>query len=442
MTSALLRSAKNSVTYSNEQRMAIVKNSANSLAQWTTGITASSSSVAPGSTVTLDVKYNSPDWEQEIAHYFNYSIQNSSATDSITFRQGPLYHFEQIVITINDSRDTITLNIPAIKELVADYLLNTGLKIYENRYFSWEEFDTFNGITIGPNSSRTFWYPLDMLLSFAQTCVQDEIKRIKFDLTVLSEQSNGVKGAKYCTSSSTANLWTQANIKMNNLSYIRHFALVRNPALYVKLIASLPQGMGLRHLNWKVVEKVVYSGSWLTGASWNGKMSDIGRYNKIQFQSFYVRPVATGFNDANACKEYSGPNYLGWKIRQLNTGGNEKILDLSDPRKQKNYALAQYQNSYGEQQLPLSVWNNSGDLLTQYMLHMTRIDYDYLVESNVHEVERLTSSANSNGLDFDITINALADVGANCELVCNTIISETYAYTMSGPNIGQVALIQ
>ena len=68
--SALLRSAKGANTYSTELREAIVTSNTLSFPQWTKGITASNSSVSPGGTVTFNINVNSPDWEQEIAHYF------------------------------------------------------------------------------------------------------------------------------------------------------------------------------------------------------------------------------------------------------------------------------------------------------------------------------------------------------------------------------------
>lgn len=134
--SALLRSAKGANTYSTEIREAIVTSNSVSLPQWTKGITASNSSVSPGSTVSFNINFNSPDWEQEIGHYFYYGIKNLHATDSITFKRGPLDHFEQIVITINDSSQTITLKHPAIREIVSDWFLNEGLRMYEKSLLS------------------------------------------------------------------------------------------------------------------------------------------------------------------------------------------------------------------------------------------------------------------------------------------------------------------
>lgn len=438
----LLRTAKNAITYSTELREAIVKNPLNSLPQWTQGITASNSNVKPGATVSFNINYNSPDWEQEYRHYFYYGITNASTTDTITFKRGPIDHFEQIVITINDSSQTITLKNPAIREITSDWFLNEGLKMYQGRYFCFEEFSTFNGVSIAPNTTHYFYFPLDYLLSFAGTCIKGEIRNIKFDLTVLSEQSNAQNANKFCYSSSALNLWTQANISLVNLTYLRNFVLIYNPSLYVKLIGSLPSNVPLEHFTLNVPqEKVLYTGTWMTGQNFVIKASDIWKGNRIQNFSFYVRTLATGFNDATACLEYSGPNYLGWKVRQLNLGGNEKTLDLTDPRRQKNYAIKQYSLKYGRQQAPQAIWDTPSEQMTKYLIRMTHIDFDWLQEEQMHEVERMTDTNNS---DWEITIVALGDVGANCQLVCCPVVSETYNYAKvqdSNYTVGQIAKV-
>lgn len=426
--SALLRSAKGANTYSTELREAIVTSNTLSFPQWTKGITASNSSVSPGGTVTFNININSPDWEQEIAHYFYYGIKNSHATDSLNFKQGPKYHFEQMVITVNDSASTITLKLPAICEIMSDWFLNKGLRMYEERYFCFEEFNTFNGISVGPNSTKYFYYPLDMFISFAGTCVKGEIRNLKFDLTVLSEQSNAAKASKYATCSGTTNLWTVSNLSMVNLTYIRNFALIQDPNLRISLIGSLPSNVPLRHFTLNVpmpIEKTIYTGPLMTGQTVNLKASDIYKGRKIQAFSVWGRKIGTAFNDANACMEYSGPNHIGYKVRQLNTGGNEKELDLTDGRRMKQYAMNQYNNRYGRVQLPQAFWDTPSELMSKYFVRMTQITFDWLQEEQMHEVERTIDTSLQ---DWDITIVALSDIGTNCELCVCPVIAETYDY--------------
>ena len=61
----------------------VVKSVANSTLQWATPTTAAPVSATPGTTTSINLKFNSRYPETEVSHYLVYDVQNSSATDLI-----------------------------------------------------------------------------------------------------------------------------------------------------------------------------------------------------------------------------------------------------------------------------------------------------------------------------------------------------------------------
>jgi hypothetical protein len=423
--SLLLRTANEKDVASTTQRQAVIRSRFNSVVQWSKGVTASTKNINPGTTTKIDVLYNSPNFEQEIGHYIVCDIANAHATATLTLKNGTINLFDEITFSPNGSNYKIEIkNLSQIREITSEYYLNMGLNIYEDSSFIRNEFNTFSGISIPPASSVTVYYHLDPIISWAGTCIKDEIRSMQIDMQCTPEQANAGKTGKYFASSADTNLWTAANITLKNITYVRNFAMLRNPAaLLVKLFASVPKGVPIRQVHWRVEERVLYTGSWLlsAGDSFSTKLSDMYKTGKIQHISPFVRPVVTAYNSAECCKEYSGHKFIGWKVRELNTGGDEKELDMTDARKLREFELKQYRNEYGRKQLPLEIFNDGTNLMSKYFLRMSRINFDYLQVENTHEVVRYT---NSNLSDYDVTFNALGNAGSMCELCVSVVIAE------------------
>jgi hypothetical protein len=422
----LLRTANEKDVASTEQRQAIVRSRFNNVQQWSKGVTATTKNISPGTQTVINVLFNSPNWEQELGHYCVFDLYNKHATATLTLKHASFAIFDEIYLSPNGSNYKIELkNLSQIREIISEYYLNQGLNIYEESSFVRNEFTTFNGIAIAPSSSKQIYYPLDPFISFAGTCIKDEITSLQIDLRCTADQSNAAKTGKYFLSSTTVNLWTEANIELRNITYVRNFVILKNPNLVVKLFGSLPKAMPVRRVHWRVEERVIYTGSWNVGDTYNTKLSDIYKTSKIQHLSVFVRPIASAFNDAEIGKEYSSYNYILWKWRQLNTGGDEKELDMTDVRKLRDFELKQYKNEFGRKQLPLELLTDPANLMTKYFLRMTRINFDYLAVENTHEAVRYTDTANQ---DYDLTFNAGGNAGSNCELCVAMVIAEELEY--------------
>ena len=424
--SSLLVASKGSNLAKTPQRTTIVDHKANNVLQWSKGVSAAPKSCDVGTTTAIDVKFNSRDFEQEVSHFLTYDLKNASATEAVTFLNGALNHWEEITIIINDATQKIEIeNLAQVREIVADYYLEKyGLDIWEGTSFIRNEFNTFNGITVGTSSTVKFYYDLSPFIEFAKTTIKGQILNMRIELKATAEPANAAKAAKLFKSSTTSAAYTAANITFQNINYVRQFAVVQNPSL---LVGFLSQDAPVRKVHWKVTERVMYTGSWLNSNSdsTSFKLSDVRKANNIQFISCAVRPIPSAYNDAESCKQYSGYHWIGWLWRELNTS-EERELDMTDSRLLREHEFQQYHNEYGRfKQLPIEVFTDSANLFSKYYLNMTKINFDYLQLNSDHEVVRNTSSISQ---DYDLTFYANGDVGANCEFVVRMVQAEVYEF--------------
>lgn len=424
--SNLLAVSKGASVGKTPQRTTVVDHKMNNVLQWSKGVSAAPKSCDVGTTTAIDIKFNSRDFEQEVSHYLVYDIKNASATEAVTFKNGALNHWEELVLIINDSTQKIEIDSHAqVREIVADYYLEKyGLDIWEGTSFVRNEFNTYAGLTVPTSSTVKFYYDLSPFIDFAKTTVRGQIRNMRIELKATSEPANASKAGKLFVSSTTSPAYTASNITFQNINYVRQFAIVQNPAL---LVGFLSQDAPVKKVHWKVTERVMYSGSWLASNNdtANFKLSDVRKCNNIQHISLAVRPIPSAYNDAECCKEYSGYHWIGWKWRELDTS-EERELDMTEPRFLREHEFQQYHNEYGRfKQLPLEIFTDSGNLFSKYYLNLTRLNFDYLQLNSDHEVVRNTSSINQ---DYDITVNANGDVGANCELVVRIVQAEVYEF--------------
>ncbi len=240
----------------------VVKSNANSTLQWSKPTTAAPVSATPGTTTSINIKFNSRYPETEVSHYLEYDVQNTSASDAI-FPRGAEDHFDQITVYPNDTNTGIELeNLAQRRELVADaWLTKYGLDIYEGTSFDRDEFDTFNGITVPAGSTKKFYYNLEHIINFAKRQVQGQIRTLKIDLRVSPAPSNAQYAGRISVRSSTINpAYTEQTVTFKNIGYVRQYVIINNPVLSVPFIFNdkAPE----RHVNWKVYEKVLYRGPW------------------------------------------------------------------------------------------------------------------------------------------------------------------------------------
>jgi hypothetical protein len=425
--SALLRSAKNAEISADAQRRVIIRSRNNSYPQWSQPVSASTRSIKAGDTVNVDLKFNSDRVEIEKRHFLKYNIKNAHATDTINFPQSSLAHWQQVNFIINNGEKKIEVKgVHTIREIVGDYWMNLGVNIYEESSFVRDgEFETYAGVAVGPVGTKEFYFPLDPLISFAGTCVKGEILDMRLELTALSEQSNTAEAGRYCKSSSTTNLWTVANITIDNLCHIREYTEIRDPNLLVYFMKSLDPKIPIRLVNWVVDRKVVYTGAWNVGSSWNGKLSEITKMGKIQHLSVVAEPVIAATNSAECCKEYSGHHFIGYKHVELNRGNDGKTIDMTDLRKLRDFEIKQEKNEYGQKKLPKELYTDSTNLMNKYFLRQTRITFDDIKVEDTHEVVRFTDP---NVQDYELTIQANGNAGSNCNLVIYVVRAEEYEF--------------
>ena len=233
MSSSILAQTPQGKAGFTPQGSLVVKSVANSTLQWATPTTAAPASATPGTTTSINLKFNSRYPETEVSQYLVYDVQNTSASDLICPR-GAEDHFDQITVYPNDTNTGIELvNLAQRRELVADsWLTDYGLDIYEGTSFERDEFDTFNGITVPAGTSKKFYYNLKYIINFAKRQVQGQLRTLKIDLRVTPAPSNAQYAGRISARSSTINpVYTEQNITFKNIGYVRQYVIINNPVL-------------------------------------------------------------------------------------------------------------------------------------------------------------------------------------------------------------------
>lgn len=419
--SVLLANAKGSETAITPQRNLIVNHPLNNIQQWSKGQSSAPKSINPGTTTVIDVKFNSNNWEQEINHYLTYDVKNAG-TSAITFKNGTLNHFHKMKIMPNGSNIALEIdNLATIRLITANYYLKQyGLDIFEGTSFIRNEFNTFAGITVPAGSSVKFYNNLAPIIDWSKTTIRGQISSLRIELEATPEPSDLKGQGKICVSSTTSPAYTQSDITFENISYIRQFAIIQNPAL---LVGFLSADKPVRKVQYKVYEYIKFVGAWRASlnSAYDTKLSDIRKSDRIQYLGVSARPIASNYNDPECCKEYSGYHWIGYKYRQLNTS-EEYELDMTDKRILREHEIQQYHNEYGKfKQIPTEFFTDANHLFTKYYLPMTKINFDHLQEISDHEVIRYTSS---NKHDYDMEFFANGEVGDNVELVFRMVVAE------------------
>jgi hypothetical protein len=432
--SSLLANAKGAEVSITPQRTLIVNHPLNNVQQWTKGVAANPKTIEPNGTTVIDVKFNSDKWEQEINHFFTYSVKNTG-TPSITFKNGALNHFNKIKITPNSSDVAIEIDsLFAVKSIIANFYLKTyGLDIFEGTSFIRNEHNTFNGITVAGGSSVKFFYDLAPFIDFAKTTIKGQIFTLRFELEATPAPST-IKGqGEICVSSTTDFAYTDSTIQFENINYVRQYAIVQNPNL---LVGFLSTDRSVRKVHYKVYQYKMYSGSWKKslGDTVSFKLSDLRKTDNIQYIEPVAVPIVTATNSAECCKEYSGHHWMGYKWRQLNTS-DENELDLTDQRILKEHEIQQYHNQYGKfKQLPSELFTDANHAFTKYYLPMTKINFDYLPEISDHEVIRRTSSIRE---DYDIQLFPNGELD-NVDINVRVIVAEVLEYDKKSGQLRKV----
>lgn len=423
--SQLLRTAKNTPVYSTLQRTAIMHEPFKSTMQVEDGTTASPSSISPGGSTSIMIKINPRGYEEEREHFVVYDVANNSASQTVTFKRGPLTHWSEIHLTVQNSRDKVeVLSVDQLIELYSEYALNRGLNVYEDLFFVRNEFDTFNGITVTNGTPQTFYLSLAPILDFGRTVLRDPTNKnsildIKIDLKANPAPSNAKEHCLIAQSSTTSAAYTKDNITYQNIRFVRHYAVINDPRL---IVSSLLSDVKIRQEHFKTETKTVRTGTtWNIGDSVNFKLSDILKRSGIQYIVPVVRKNASAYNDADAQKEFSGFNYI-YKYRQL--FGDKLTVDYTNIRLREKQEIAKYYSDFGRKQLPAEVWKNTNDL-NKFWLRMGRINFDNMIVENAHEIVHETDSTNE---DYDITLYANANTGSDCDVVVVMVYCEEFEF--------------
>jgi len=372
----------------------------------------------PGEKTQNEIIFNSDDICREEEHFFKITVSNSDLLNNPTFYQGPFTLIDEIVCEVDDSKQKIEIKgLEFILELLSEELKAKGLELYEYMEAFRNEHDTFNGETVANGAPVVFYYPLWFIISFLKKKISNEfISKIKFDIRFTPQGADEKASCKICKSNTNVNAYTKANIIFSDILYVRTYTLIKDQRLDTKpnlnAIMLYPQ-----------CETAVVPVSWNNvGVDYyDFKLSDITRRKDIQNVCAYIRIIPTTYNDANACKKFSGHNYILWKWRELN--GKDRSLDYTkDEHLLKLHEMELYKNQHNNKRLPAEVWKNTTEL-NDYYLNRTHIRFDNNETEDNSVILNTVSTIKDDNWQIRFVCNSA--LGANCELV---IIVNYYEY--------------
>ena len=273
--------------------------------------------------------------------------------------------------------------------------------------------------TVTTNGVQYFTIPMTVLFPFLKGFViNKQVLQLDFEV-VFARNSQSLVNSGYILSNTTSNAY-DSNISYNN---IRMNLLLTN-----QLDARLYKNVFTNSLLLSKWETKVFTQSWNTVTNGQGggngtigdnlqlDLSNVwGKHTKILGVLVFIQEASVpAFNDASACKFYSGASYIGFNvlsnstlITNLNTTPDLKVQRL-------RYALDFNMRRYGKE-LPLALYDPANDINKIYSPE-TYID---LANVKVDEKEEYPVAGISNFVkDIEIDLFCTGSVNASCNIYC------------------------
>eukprot|EP00760_Papus_ankaliazontas_P023854 PhM_4_TR2094/c4_g1_i1/m.20466 len=355
--------------------------------------------------------------------FFHFKIHNASTTETARFRN-PYGLIDKIEIVNNhvDSTKTIVMERIEILQKYNEYLLNCksrdelDFELYKNTN-NFTESTSLTGILIPSNG--TVDVKLDLLAIMPDLYrnhkfgggVTQAFQSIQITIYFARDVANADEMTEYVQSNTTNNPIDNSKISFSNMKFVRNVRYTNDGNL----------------LNFgRILTYYTYYKSYKTDIiSWNVVGTDYYRFspshnkysnfNKIIGFSAMIKkkPSGTAFNDADACKYYSGPKYIGYTIKKddveiLNYKGSDKL------QARKEYLLTYVRNRY-DTTPPRELIDDSSDLDKYIFTGSTYIDTSNLKTESA-DAFAISTGVNNDTID-EIVFTCESPVSTSCELI-------------------------
>ena len=363
--------------------------------------------------------------------YMTWQAVNTSTTLAPTFRNVFML-FDTVKCLLNQVETYYLMDRYQIMSNVSDYLRNYNESEYWNQLsrFRYEagSAKTCNGEqiplattvnSVTTNGVQYFTIPMTVLFPFLKgLIVNKQVTQLDFEI-VFARNSQSLVNAGYILSNTTANAY-DANISYNNirmnllLTNQTDMRLFKNVFTNTLLLSKWETKVFTQ--SWNNVTNGVNGGNGTAGDTLQLDLSNVwGKHTKILGVLVFIQETnVPAFNDASACKFFSGSKYIGFNVLSNSTN----IVNLNttpDLNVQRlRYALDFNKRRYGKE-LPLALFDPTNDINKIYSPE-TYID---LAAVRVDETDEYPVAGVSNFVkDIEIDLFCCSAINASCNIYC------------------------
>ena len=381
------------------------------------------------------IKYNYQEVQELtrlLSLFFYMRINNSSATESPTIHN-PYALFEKIEVRINNKSEQLVFQRAEMIQKYNEYLLNSkdrtslDYELFKNTNL-WSESTTLAGLTVPVSSYLDVRIDLlaimpDIFRNHVYGAGVAPFENLEITLYFSNDTSNADVMTEYVVSNTTVNAWSNSTISFSNLKFVREIQYTndRNLTHYTNLLTF--------STFYKLYKTDVQS--WNTPGTnyYLFRPSDdkYSKFNAIQGFSVMIRKSLTGtaFNQADACKYYAGPKYIGFEIK-LN---DVVLMDMTGSSKlhERIKYLMKYVNNRFDTNSPQELLTDSSNLNKYYLVGSTYIDMANIkTEAPDAYAVAMAMSTENKGTRWEIKLTCESSIGADVEIM---IFFHVYAST-------------
>lgn len=384
--------------------------------------------VRPGNKCSLDTQFNSKDFELDRQWLIRFDMETSDSTNHLTLYNDAYSLIDLVELEINGGSEKLIYDkVYQIALQRSDTLKEYAEHLTEKRAESDYEYATIAGVQVTDTLSKSFNFNLfDLFPSLRGHVMKGYINNLKINIRFVSAPDNAKDACLIGKSNTTSNAYTKSTISFNNIKLVRVFDIIRDNTVYSRPAPSA------RILQPYYEEHVIESQNMNTvGNQLKFKVQDHFKRKKTQGLYVWFSVNASAYNASTAQKNYSGFNYIKWRLAET-TGDRKEVSFLSSvddsSARLRNFEIWQQRAKYGED-LPLEVYTDSTNL-NKYILFCTFIPFNVI--ENTEQIYDTVTMLDTSNAHYEVTLECATAVGADVDVHVVAMSYEEYMFNNSG----------
>lgn len=362
-----------------------------------------------GNSTSVKYQFNQDDYYRIEDIFINFTLTNSSATESPTFFN-PNLLFEKVELTCNNVK--IELSKEQLFLSMSNFLKDSTIDDRPlKRLLVCSETSTYNGENVAVSSSKQFSISLCNMYPFLKNMIPNQpIYSLEVKITFAINTNSAALNNTFVKSNTTSNAYG-SNLSASDIKLKFCINRITDNRLmkHVNTIVLLQPAFDIR----------TYSQSWntpLTDKLSIDLNSVFNHREKIVGLGLYIYPngLNTAFNDADACKYYSSGNYISHKL----ISRSKTMYDLSSTVCSTNERLryvSEFHKRRFSHYLPVECLDDSTNL-SKFLIAPYYVDLQNLkLEDNDDFV--ISSYNNMSKVD-EVVFYCEQALSTSCTIVC------------------------